>query len=157
MQKQLLFLFALVVAVNSTAAAWRPSEQLLDAVCYIESGGGLFTWGDNGHSLGPYQMSRAAWLDVSRWRKGQGLPTFAYNDHVWIMKSSRTYAADYLAILHRALEQKQRLNRSPSAAEVYAAYNLGLSSFAKCRYQLASVNRRTAWKCEQIQTLVDNN
>jgi hypothetical protein len=120
----------------------------------VESAQGVFTWGDGGRSLGDYQLSEAAWLDVTAWRRSRGLPTFPYENHVWNQKVSRAYAADYLAILHRGL--KRRLSRSPTAAEVYAAYNMGLNSFAQCRYQLGKVNATTARKCEQITAMVQN-
>lgn len=136
----------------AAAAGWRPPERLLHAVRYVESSHGLFTWGDNGRSLGEYQMSEAAWQDVSNWRLTRGLTTYDYRQDVWDPAISRAYAADYLGLLHREL--RKRLNRAPSVGEVYAAYNLGLSGFAQCNYQLARVNRTTARKCLQITTLV---
>lgn len=141
-----------VGATHLHAAHWRPTERLLHAVRYVESSHGLFTWGDNGQSLGDYQMCEAAWTDVNTWRKAQGLPVFDYSTYVWNRKISRAYAADYLAILHQRL--KQRINRSPTAAEVYAAYNMGLTSFARCQYQLAKVNPTTARKCRIILALM---
>jgi hypothetical protein len=150
MGKHLLLLC--VVALNATAATWRPTDRLLHAVGYVESAHGVWTWGDSGRSLGEYQLSEAAWLDVTAWRKARGLRTFEYDNHVWNRKVSRAYAADYLAILHRELQR--RLNRAPSDAEVYAAYNMGLNSFAQCRYQLANVNPTTARKCQQIRAMV---
>ena len=65
----------------------------------------------------------------------------------------QVYAADYLAILHGALSK--RLDRVPSALEVYAAYNMGMTSFAQCHYRLAKVNPTTALKCQQIKALMD--
>jgi len=150
MAKQLLLLICLL-AVNVSAAPWRPPDRLLQAVRCVESAEGLFTWGDNGNSLGDFQMSEAAWADVNAWRKGSDLPRFDYQKHVWNRKISRTYAADYLAILHREL--KRRLNRAPTPAEIYAAYNMGLSSFAQCQYKLAKVNPITAKRCELISAM----
>jgi hypothetical protein len=150
MEKHLLLLCLL--AADANAASWHPTDRMLHAVGYVESTHGLFTWGDNGRSLGEYQLSDAAWLDVTAWRKAHNLPTFGYENHVWNQSISRAYAADYLAILHREL--KKRLDHPPTPAEVYAAYNMGLSSFAQCRYQIAKVNPVTARKCEQIRVLL---
>jgi hypothetical protein len=153
MKKQLILL-ACMVAIPVQAAAWRPTDRMLHAVRTVESAQGLFTWGDNGNSLGDYQISEAAWMDVTSWRKGHDLPTYSYQVHVWNKEVSRSYAADYLGILHRALQK--RLNRKPNAAELYAAYNMGLGSFAQCQYQLARVNPVTARKCQQVKALADS-
>ena len=76
-------------------------------------------------------------------RKARGLPAFDYDKHVWNESVSRTYAADYLKILREQL--KKRLQRSPSAAELYAAYNMGMSSFASCADSYSQ--RLTELKC----------
>jgi hypothetical protein len=138
--------------MQSQAATWRPPERLLHAVRFVESSQGLFTWGDHGQSLGDFQLSEGAWADVTEWRKARDLPVYRYEKHVWNSKISRAYAADYLSILHREL--KRRLNRPPTAAEVYAAYNMGLGSFAQCRYQLSNVNPITAKRCQLINAMM---
>ena len=150
MKKRLVILVCML-AVSAQAATWRPTERLLHAVRLVESAEGLLTWGDNGNSLGDFQLSEAAWLDVSAWRKAHGLPTYQYETHVWNRAASREYAADYLAILHRALHK--RLNRTPNPGELYAAYNMGLASFAQCQYKLARVNPTTAKKCQQVNAI----
>jgi hypothetical protein len=147
-----LALLICVVANQVSAASWRPPDRLLHAVRYVESSHGLFTYGDNGQSLGDFQLSEAAWLDVSCWRKTRDMPTYSYDRHVWNRAVNRAYAADYLAILHRELSK--RLARPPTSAEVYAAYNMGLSSFAQCNYQLAKVNPTTARKCQTIRAIM---
>jgi hypothetical protein len=125
-------LFLFVAGTELLAAGWRPTERLLYAIRYVESSHGRYTYGDEGRSLGDFQMSEAAWLDVSAWRKGRGLPTYGYDRHVFDRKINRLYATDYLTILYEELEKK--LSRSPTAGEIYAAYNMGLGSFAQCRY-----------------------
>ena len=149
---KLALLITCWVTLNASAGTWRPSERLLYAVRQVESSHGLFTWGDNGRSLGDYQLSEAAWTDVTEWRKTRKLPTYSYDVYVWNRKVSRAYAADYLTILHHQL--KKRLKRTPTAAEVYAAYNMGMGSFAECDFQLAKVNSLTAKKCQQIKAIM---
>jgi hypothetical protein len=145
-------LLASLLAAEVSAANWCPSDTFLHAVRGVESAQGLLTWGDHGRSLGDFQLSQAAWLDVTAARKARGLPTYPYESGVWTGAVSRMYAADYLSILRREL--KKRLNRAPSAAEIYAAYNMGLGSFAQCRYRLAKVNPLTARKCQQINSML---
>jgi hypothetical protein len=132
-------------------ATCRPSERLLHAVRYVESSNGRFTYGDKGRSLGDYQLSRAAWTDVNGWRKSRNMRTYSYDIHVWDKSVSRVYAADYLSILHRELTK--RLGRGPTTPELYAAYNMGLTGFAQCGYQLARVNPTTARKSRLVKEL----
>ncbi len=150
MGKHLLLLCWL--AANVAAETWCPPEEFLHAVRFVESSHGRFTWGDRGRSLGEFQLSEAAWLDVTWWRKARGLPTYDYSVHVWNRQVSRAYAADYLALLRGEL--KRRMKRPPTVAEIYAAYNMGLSSFAECDYRLANVNPLTAKKCRQIMAML---
>jgi hypothetical protein len=152
MVKYLAFLLCLA-GVSTHAESWRPSERLLHAIRFVESSHGAFTWGDNGQSLGDFQLSEAAWVDVTSWRKARGLATYGYDRHVWDRKVSRTYAADYLVILRGEL--KRKLSRSPTPAELYAAYNMGIASFAQCQFRLAKVNPVTARKCQQINLMVE--
>jgi hypothetical protein len=146
--RKLLALATCLAAIQVSASGWRPPDRFLHAVRHVESAGGRYTWGDDGRSLGDFQLSEAAWIDVSTWRKVRGLPVFEYRTHVWNPRISRIYAADYLSILHGEL--RKRLNRAPTAPEIYAAYNMGLTSFAQCEYKLARVNPVTARKCQQI-------
>jgi hypothetical protein len=141
-----------MAAVAVHANTWRPCDRLLQAVRFVESSNGLLTWGDEGESLGDFQLSEAAWVDVNRWRKARSLPQYDYEPHVWNRKLNRAYAADYLTILHGELSK--RLKRAPTPSELYAAYNMGLQSFAQCQYKLARVNPITAKKCEQIRVLM---
>ena len=150
-----LWLVACLIAGNVSAAPWSPNDDLLHAVRVVESGEGLYTWGDEGRSLGDFQISEGAWQDVNSWRKSRGLPLYAYEQHVWNKKVSRVYAAEYMQILGRELER--RLNRPPKPTEVYAAYNMGLASFAQCKYKLARVNPTTARKCEQIRAMLNGH
>jgi hypothetical protein len=130
------------------STVWRPDERLLDAFCQVESSGGRFVSGDGGRSLGHFQMQKAAWADVVEWRKKQSLPTHDYHGNVFDSRISRLYAADYLTILHTRL--KSQYNREPTAGELYAAYNMGLSGFRKCKYDLAQANPVTRGKCKKI-------
>ncbi|MHC1769354.1 MAG: hypothetical protein AB9869_34575 [Verrucomicrobiia bacterium] len=152
---RVIVFMACLIAVEVSASGWRPSDRFLHAVRHVESAGGLYTWGDDGRSLGEYQLSEAAWLDVNAWRRVRRLPLFDYRTDVWDPEISRMYAADYLSILHGEL--KKRLKRVPTAPEVYAAYNMGLASFAQCQYKLTRVNSVTARKCVLIKALINGS
>jgi hypothetical protein len=150
-----LWLVACLLAGSASAATWSPNDELLQAIRSVESAAGQYTWGDEGRSLGDFQLSEGAWFDVNVWRKARGLPTYDYQQHVWSPRISRIYAAEYMRILARELQR--RLSRPPTPAEVYAAYNMGLSSFAQCHYKLAKVNPTTARKCELIRAMLEGH
>lgn len=136
------------VALGAHGEEWHPSPEFLRAVRYVESSNGRVLNGDNGDSLGEFQLSEAAWLDVNKWRQERRLKTYKYEPTVFHSYISRVYASNYLTILHQQLRQK--LHRAPSHAELYAAYNMGLAQFAQCGYRLSEVNPVTRAKCRQI-------
>lgn len=153
MKRVLILNFLLLgLAWNARATNWNPDSRLLDAVCQIESNGGRYVYGDNGLSLGPFQIQKPAWSDVSSWRKKKNLPTYDYQKDVLDPQINRMYAADYLTIIYERLAQKY--SRSPLPAELYAAYNMGLNNFRRCNYSLAQINPVTARKCRQLEALL---
>lgn len=141
-----------LLRLPAEATSWRPNDRLLQAVRHIESSNGRSVIGDNGESLGDFQMSEAAWLDVSVWRKQRGLRTYNYRQFAFNPKINRLYASDYLALMHARL--KRDLKRPPGWGELYAAYNMGYKSFAECEFKLARVNPTTAAKCRQIKQMM---
>ena len=74
--KAILVLFFLVLTAVAQGDDWTPSDPLLDAIRQVESSGGKFVYGDEGRSLGDFQMGRLAWIDVNRWRKARNLKPF---------------------------------------------------------------------------------
>ena len=143
-----------IMAAQSLAAQWRPSEALLQAVCEVESNNGRMLYGDTGRSLGAFQISRGAWSDVNAWRRLRGQKTYSYGHYALNNDVNRAYASDYLALIHSELSRK--LRRTPTVAEIYAAYNMGLGNFAECDYRMANVNPMTARKAQQVHNLYSN-
>ena len=148
---------SIVVMLVSLAAAqakeWKPAPDFLAAVKFVESSNGQFLVGDNGQSLGDFQLSEAAWLDVNQWRKARGLRTYNYRESVYHSFINRVYASNYLTILHGELLRK--LSRPPTHAELYAAYNMGLGTFAECDFKLHRVNATTRARARQISELLN--
>jgi hypothetical protein len=120
----------------------------------VESSNGQFLVGDDGESLGEFQISEAAWLDVNAWRKAKGLKVYSYKN-VFNPSINRAYAENYLSMLYTELSRK--LKRPPTHGELYAAYNMGLSSFAQCDFNLSRVNPVTRAKCKQISVMLASN
>ena len=152
MKRIALCILFVSLEVAALASEWRPTPGFLKAVRFIESSNGANTIGDNGDSLGEFQLSEAAWLDVNAWRRARGLKIYPYEEAVFHAYINRVYASNYMAILHSELTRK--LKRPPTHGELYAAYNLGLSTFAQCDYKIQRVNPITRARCEQIETLL---
>ncbi len=125
---------------------------MLQAISSVESGNGRFLYGDDGHSLGEFQICQRAWDDVSAWRRVRGLRTYSYTRHVFDARVNRLYASDYLTLLQQQLAT--RLKRPPTIGQIYAAYNMGFSSFAECGFRVSRVNAGTARKCRDIERMV---
>lgn len=93
----------LLIAANlsclSFAAAGEPSEQLLDAIRQVESGGRV-VYGDGGRAYGPYQIHACVIEDVNR-RYGT---TFTLSDRASDEKS-RQICRLYLRMYGRGRTQ----------------------------------------------------
>jgi len=151
--KKLVLVLVGLLACNAYANEWRPPEALLKAVRQVESNNGRHVYGDSGRSLGPFQLSEAAWVDVSAYRRAHALKVYSYEHHALHNFINQAYAADYLTLIHNELTRK--LRREPTPGEMYAAYNMGLTKFADCNYRLARVNPTTVRKCQQINALME--
>lgn len=155
MKLNLKWLMPLFCAATVLGTEWEPTDAFLRAVSFIESSNGKFTIGDDGESLGEFQLSEAAWLDVNKWRKERSLKTYSYTEYVHHAFINRVYASNYLTILYGELSRK--LDREPTHGELYAAYNVGLATFARCDFNLERVNAVTREKCRQIGEMVASN
>src|SRR5688500_17168139 len=150
--KPIIILVLCALVSSATAKEWVPSDAFLRAVCIVESSGGKNLSGDGGRSLGRFQMSEAAWLDINDWRRARGLRTYSYAGNVMNARISQTYASNYFTILHTELFRT--LRRPPTAAELYASYNIGLGTFAECGFKMSRVNSMTRGKCRLIESMV---
>jgi hypothetical protein len=152
MNRIVLLISVISCSVGAAAKEWRPSDDFLRAVRFVESSNGAFKVGDNGQSLGDFQLSEAAWLDVSHWRKARGLKVYEYEKAVFHAFINKVYASNYLTILYTELSRK--LGRPPDHEELYAAYNMGLATFETCNFRLNRVNPTTRAKARQIVELL---
>jgi len=121
-------------AVMAFAQAVEVNGALIHAVAMVESNNNHRAVGDQGKANGAFQMWKPAWSDCSRWLKKNGFKTTSYEKGVNDPTISHQYCKIYLSLLHSQLRRK--MGRDPSAAELYAAYNLGVRGFERRGFQL---------------------
>jgi hypothetical protein len=120
--------------------------QFLDKLASIESSGNPKAIGDGGRAIGMFQFHKAAWQDTSRLRRMAGKAVYPYQDAVDASKA-REYAKTFCDSLEARLEK--RLGRPPTDGEVYGAWNLGFTGFARRGFDLAkcpAITQRAAKK-----------
>lgn len=125
-------LLALLLTLQASAKNF--DLQFVDRLAVIESNGNPKAIGDKGRSLGAFQMSYAAWRDVSAARKSKGLPTYPWAD-AFHFPTARIYAGEYLTILRNRLTASMK--RQPTSAELYAAFSHGFAGFQRRGFSLS--------------------
>jgi len=143
-------ILSLIVLIALSATANAASPEMLKEVAKIESSNNPKAIGDSGAARGLYQMHKPAWDQISVARKARGEKTWdwSYAHDVYI---SGLYASEYLDWLAKGLEK--RLCRIPEPWEVYAAYNRGLTGFAKLDYKFENLPSHTKRSCQTLKKL----
>lgn len=133
----------LLMAIRASAAV---TESFLDRVAMIESNGDQFAVGDNGRSVGRYQIKKIAWLEVNQVRAKHGLKQYPYS-YATNNQISRTYAAQFLHI--QRARYIRTFRRSPTQADLLAIYQLGFSKFKTSGGNLPPLVKRNIAKLER--------
>ena len=106
------------------------SASVLDAVAFVESGGKHSAVGDAGKARGAWQMHRAAWQDAAARLRVAWPFTDAHDLH-----KARLIAAEHLRWLNAQFVQ--RTGRTPTPADSYALWNLGVAGYARRNWDLS--------------------
>jgi hypothetical protein len=121
------------------------TEQFLDTVRKVESDNGRLLVGDEGHSLGPYQMSEPAWNRVSEIRRKLGYTVYRNWRHYSSWETvAREYARDYTTWLELQII-KQYGSATPE--QVYAAYNCGFHKLKSVGGQVSHLRKDIQDRC----------
>lgn len=147
MNNRILNIIALILISATSEAA---SQEMLKAVAQIESSGNPKAIGDSGQARGLYQMHKPAWDQISAARKARGEPTWGWS-YAHDRDISGLYASEYLDWLAKGLQK--RLCRIPEPWEIYAAYNRGLTGFAKLDYKFENLPSHTKRSCQTLKKL----
>ena len=127
-------------------------EQTLQAVEQVESSGrGASTpRGDGGKALGCLQWHAVAWKDCSAIRRKAGLAVYPYADAA-VPAKARDYARTWLTVLKVRLAGE--IGRQPYPGEIWLAWNLGWSGYARYGFSWAYVPAAKFNKARQVNTL----
>ncbi len=120
-------------------AAAPATDFLLDSVRYVESADGRRLIGDDGKSLGPYQLTAGAVADVERTSKSVYESTGLEARSTFRMsEASRAAARVYLVKLNGQL--RRAMGREPGEAGLFACWNLGFAKFRALGFRLDRCN-----------------
>jgi len=107
------------------------SSDFVTAVAIGESNMTHTAVGDNGRAHSAWQMHKVAWDDTIQHLAKKQAPWYAWASH------DDPHKARYMA-QHFLLLQEQRLKsagiQKPSREQVYLAFTMGFSEFAKCGF-----------------------
>lgn len=136
-------------ALMAFAQAVEINGKLIHAVAMVESNNNHRAVGDQGKANGAFQMWKPAWTDCSRWLKKNGFKTTPYEKGVNDPQVAHVYCKTYLSIIHGQL--KKKMGRDPNAAELYAAYNMGVRGFERRDFDLSKTPATTQRAITKLQ------
>lgn len=131
------------MAMTLTVPAQSPLSMIVDAIRLVESGGTNVP-GDGGRAAGEWQLHAAACRDVG-----------ARHMEAWNHTRAREIATAYVTRLRSELAR--RLRRDPTAAEIYAAYNLGVRGFSRRGLRLDRCPPLTRARAAAVATLYEQH
>ena len=144
----LLLCWTLLLQATSSAAEDLASNKFLNAVMLVESGGRNVT-GDNGKARGPFQFWAATWSHVTSLRRQANLPVYSYTEGASNTLLARRYAQTYFRWIEKNLRRQGC--KHPTHADLYAAYNLGLTGYRRRGFDLnrcPAITRRAVAKIQ---------
>lgn len=123
-----IWIFWIVVAITMLAISKCSGMDFIDALALVESNYDYNAVGDDGQSLGAWQLRRSAWEDVRRIHPlvGKHRTNSLGTKNA---KTQRIAAETYLSILRQRF-QLAGIN-SPTSAQLYAAWTMGFAGFRR--------------------------
>jgi len=114
------------------------TEDLVHKVAIIESNLNTNATGDNGDSLGAFQIGRKAWADaVAYSRLNVDYHEYALPED-WKLHAKEYDIAHYAATLILKLHEERMLKNKikPTPFKLYMAYNMGYAGAARCEFNI---------------------
>ena len=104
-------------------------RALLDAIKQVESGGDPCAIGDNGQSLGAYQITKGYYSDALQYNPHLGDGARTYSD-VWGI-GSEAYAEEVIACYMGRYATPERLGRQPTYEDIARIHNGGPNGYQR--------------------------
>lgn len=146
-----LVVASLFVALSfvSCAHAATIDAKFLDALAIVESNNNPKAIGDNGRSHGAYQIQRTVWCDVNKSRDVTMRLSFGESHG----RYARDFAFSHLTNLNSHLVAATGTN--PTPAQLYAAWNLGLTGFRRRDFLLSRCPIKTQRAAAKLNTILN--
>ncbi len=140
-------LLSLLLATSFCEAKSLVDSDLVHKVGIIESNIDESAVGDNGRSLGAFQISEAAWADAVAYNRVTAGPHDAHLSTEWKRwahdYTMSHYAAELILKMHEERMIKNRIK--PTPMKLYMAYNMGYSSAQGFNFNInATAGKRRA-------------
>ena len=120
-------ILSFLLACSTCQAKSIVTDELIHKVAIIESNANPDAVGDNGESLGAFQIKRSAWADAVAYSRITAGPHDYYLPEDW-----KGHAKDYemshraAGLLLKMYEERMIKNKiKPTELKLYMAYNLG--------------------------------
>ena len=105
------------------------NRDLLDAIKQVESGGDPCAIGDNGQSLGAYQIMNAYYTDAVEYNPSLGDDGRTYSD-VWGI-GSEAYSEEVIGSYMGRYATPERLGREPTDEDIARIHNGGPNGYRR--------------------------
>jgi hypothetical protein len=138
---------AALLLILMATQSFAVTPALVEAIIEVESSNRPNVTGDGGLARGCAQFHFSAWLDVTSWRKANGLSTHPFSK-AYDPLIARAYLHSWLTLNSHRFEDAT--GRKPSGAELYAIHNLGFNGFRKAEFDLLNCPRITQRKAQLI-------
>lgn len=143
---------------QNTSKSSLVTDKLLAAVCQVESSGRATVGGDRDprtgefRARGAFQFWRPTWEHVTSLRRQAGLQTYSYKEGSHNLRVSREYAKSYLLWLEKYLHRHGVY--TPTAGQLYMAYNCGPTSARRKGFKLKNAPAHTQRAAARIEQMI---
>lgn len=138
---------AALLLILMTTQSFAVTPALVEAIIEVESSNRPKVTGDGGLARGCAQFHFSAWLDVTSWRKANGLPTHSFAK-AYDPLIARAYLHSWLTLNAHRFEDET--GRKATWADLYAIHNLGFSGFRKRKFDILNCPGITQRKAKLI-------
>ena len=143
---------------QSSSKSSLVTSKLLAAVCQVESSGSVTAAGDLdpktnvARARGAFQFWRPTWEHVTSIRRKAGLHITPYEEGSHNLRVSREYAKTYLLWLESYMRRHGVY--TPTAGQLYMAYNCGPTSARRKGFKLSNAPAHTQRAAARIEKMI---